>query len=119
MFASMLARSTPERFDIARTDWAAAAAMLSHTHYTPQLLPPSHGPQVYAQGMSVAAVSALTLDQALAAALAAVPVMSNTSVSKAGDSGSGGLEARRAAVRGMGPAFQKHLAVGEKKLGIL
>ncbi|KAI7837614.1 hypothetical protein COHA_008540 [Chlorella ohadii] len=64
---------------------------------------------VYAQGMSVAAVSALTLDQALAAALAAAPAVGSAASGKVGDS-SGSLEARRAAVRGMGPAFQKRLA---------
>ncbi|KAL4428461.1 hypothetical protein ABPG75_002550 [Micractinium tetrahymenae] len=49
---------------------------------------------VYAQGMSVASMSALALDAALSQALA----------------GSSAVAAQRAAVRGMGPAFQKRLA---------
>ncbi|PRW44383.1 2-polyprenyl-6-methoxyphenol hydroxylase-like oxidoreductase [Chlorella sorokiniana] len=62
---------------------------------------------VYAQGMSVAAVSALTLGQELAAALAAAD--SKPGNGKAGESSSS-LEARRVTVQGMGPAFQKRLA---------
>ena len=64
--------------------------------------------QVYAQGMSVAAVSAVTLERELAAVLAAAG-------SKAGgQAGEGSLEACRAAVQGMGPALQKRLAAGER-----
>lgn len=55
--------------------------------------------QVYAQGMSVAAMSACALRKALSAALPA-----------AGPTGAGAHEARRAAVRGMGPAWQRQLA---------
>lgn len=58
--------------------------------------------QIYAQGMSVAAMSAMALDEALVAALA--------SAGSTGGGGSASLEAQQAAIRGMGPAFQKRLA---------
>lgn len=82
--------------------------------------------QIYAQGMSVAANTALLLGRELAAALAAVGGKAS-GMAEGGNAGgkasgkAGGktaestssLEARRAAVQGMGPTFQKHLAAGK------
>lgn len=88
----------------------------------PSSPPPAQHPQVYAQGMSVAAKSALVLDGELAAAPAAVGGKASGTVDGSGGgqaSGKAGgkvaennsisLEAGRAAVQGMGPTFQKHL----------
>lgn len=69
--------------------------------------------QIYAQGMSVAAKTALLLGRELAAALAAVGGKASGMAGGKTAESTSSLEARRAAVQGMGPTFQKHLAAGK------